>query len=305
MLSRRSVLSGSAAMLAAHQAGSSRAAGGALRFGIVADPQYADAPPHPGMNRYYRHSLAKLREAVDAFNGQDLRFVATLGDLIDRNWSSFDAVLPIYATLRHTHRTLLGNHDFDVGPEHLHKVAGAVGLKRSYYDFSVDGIRFVALDGNDVSLFAPPPGDPRWPIAADRLARLKAEGAPNANPWNGSLSEEQFAWLEATLDAARANGERVVVMNHYPVFPDCIHNLWDAERLVDLLTSHRHVVAYLCGHNHEGNYGQAGGVHFVNFKGMVDTPADNAYAIVAIEGDRLDIAGFGREPSRSLRLRTV
>ena len=38
---------------------------------------------------------------------------------------------------------------------------------------------------------------------------------------------------------------------------------------------------------------------------MVDTPDSSAFAIVEIAGDRLEIQGFGREPSRSLTLKTA
>lgn len=303
MLSRRSVLAGSAAMLAGPYPGPTVAADGRVRFGVVADPQYADAPPRLDMNRYYANSLGKLGAAVETFNAADLHFVVTLGDIVDRDWSSFDAILPVYANLRHDALMLLGNHDFEVGAEHLRAVAARLGLKRGYYDFAAGPFRFVVLDGNDVSLFAPPPGDPRRGVAAERLARLEADNAINAKPWNGSLGDDQFAWLGETLDAARARGERVVVMNHYPVYPANMHNMWDCERIVDLLTSHRHVVAYLNGHNHAGNYGEVGGLHFVNFAGMVDTASDNAYALVEIDGDQFTVTGFGREPSRSLRLR--
>lgn len=305
MLSRRTVLTGSAAMLAASPAAPGRAEGGPLRFGVLADPQYADAPPNTQLGRYYTESLWKLREAIAAFNGQDLRFVVTLGDLIDRHVASYEALLPIYRDLRHRHVALVGNHDFEVGADHLGEVSGLVGLERFYYDFAVGGVRFIALDGNDVSLFAPPRGDPRWQIASDRLGRLKGQNATNAKPWNGSLSDEQFAWLAERLDAARQAGERVVVMNHYPVFPVNMHNLWDSQRVLDLLIGQRHVVAYLNGHNHAGNHGEVEGLHFVNFKGMVDTPTENAYALVTIDGDRLDIAGFGREPNRTLTLRSA
>ena len=305
LLPRRSVLAGMAAMLSAPYAGSALAANETLRFGVVADPQYADAPPNLELQRYYANSLEKLRAAIETFNGEHLHFVATLGDIIDRHWSSYDAILPLYQTVRHGKVTLLGNHDFEVGAEHLREVVAQVGLKRAYYDFAVGTIRFVVLAGNDVSLFAPPPGDPRWQLASDRLGRLTAANALNAKPWNGSLGDAQFAWMGETIQATAANGERVIVMNHYPVFPANMHNMWDSDRVVSLLTDHRNVVAYLCGHNHAGNYGERDGLHFINFKGMVDTPAENAYAMVEIRDDSLEIKGFGRETNRTLKLRSV
>lgn len=299
MLSRRSVLAASAALMA----GKVGAAENRLLFGVIADPQYAEAPPHPTLGRYYANSLDKMRAAVAALNGEDLRFVVTLGDIIDRDIASYERILPIYRTLRHQTRFVLGNHDFDVAPEHRGRVPRLLGMEGPYYDFAVAGTRFIVLDGNDVSLFAPPPDDPRRTLAAERLEQAKDSGLINAKPWNGSLGDAQFAWLERSLQTARVAGERVVVLSHYPVAPDNPHNLWDAGRITTLLARQPHVIAYFNGHNHAGNYAERDGIHYVTFHGMVDTPASSAFAIVEIAGDRLEIQGFGREPSRSLTLK--
>lgn len=290
-------------MLALPFAAPALASGKPLRFGVVADPQYADADPNLQLNRYFRATPDKLREALSAFNGETLDFVVTLGDLIDRDVRSYATIMPIYETLRHRHVRLLGNHDYSVAADELADAPRRLGLERPYYDFAAGGIRFIVLDGNDVSVFAPPAGDPRRQLASERIAQLAATGAENAKPWNGSLSEDQFAWLTRMLDEAHARSERVIVMNHYPVFPQNMHNMWDSERVVSLLAGRNNVVGYFCGHNHAGNYGDVAGLHFVNFHGMVDTPDTSAFAIVEIDAERLEIRGSGREPNRTLKLR--
>lgn len=276
-----------------------------FRFGIVADPQYAPVVPNLKSNRYYANSLWKLSEAINTLNKHDLQFVATLGDIIDRHWESFSHVLPLYDKLDHPSVLLLGNHDYDVAAEYLDSVQRTTGLDKAYSDFAGGGYRFILLDGNDVSLFAPPKDDPRREVAAKRLDELKAKGAPNAQSWNGSLGDEQFAWLEATIQKAEAAGEKVIVMCHYPVYPANEHNLWDSDRIVDLLGKSKNVVAYFNGHNHAGNYGELNGKHFVNFKGMVDTPDTTAYSVVEVYPDRIEILGYGREGNRTLKLATA
>jgi hypothetical protein len=77
--------------------------------------------------------------------------------------------------------------------------------------------------------------------------------------------------------------------------------MWDAPRILDLLGSHSAVAAWFNGHNHEGNYGTLGTTHFVNFKGMVDTPDQNTFAIADVFADRIEIRGFGREEDRVLQ----
>ncbi|CDZ43123.1 Hypothetical protein, partial CDS, partial [Neorhizobium galegae bv. officinalis] len=139
-------------------------------------------------------------------------------------------------------------------------------------------------------------------LAQRRLETMLAKGAINAKEWNGGISDEQFAWLETVLARARAAGEKVVVMGHYPLYPENEHNLWDCERLTDLSARSGNVIAYLNGHNHVGNLGRAGNTWYVNFKGMVDTQAENTFAVVEIFADRIEIIGHGREESRTLAL---
>lgn len=306
MLNRRALLkaAGAAALVtpfAGFAATAAFAEGEPLfRFGLITDPQYAPVPPREGGTRFYANSLWKLDAALKELNKEKLEFVTTLGDIIDRHWDSFGDILPIYDQLQHPHFFVLGNHDFEVGQDYLRSVVRTVGLERAYYDFTGGGYRFVVIDGNDVSTFAPPAGDPRLDIAKERLAKLMEAGAENAQSWNGSLSDEQFAWLEGRMQAAKSAGEKVIVLSHYPVFPANIHNMWDSERIIDLLTSYDNFVAFFNGHNHAGNYAAIGKQHFVNFKGMVETANDTAYAVIGVHNESIEIKGYGLEENRSL-----
>ncbi|SIO08264.1 Calcineurin-like phosphoesterase [Rhodovulum sp. ES.010] len=303
MPTRRNVMLRSAAAgLLAPMAGARSARAGApaagLRFGVVADPQYAPVPPQG--TRHYAQSLGKLAQAIEAFNRRDLAFSVTLGDIIDRHWDSYDRILPLYDRLEAPHAVVLGNHDFEVAPEHVHAVPRRLGLARRHYDFAARDVRFLVLDGTEISLFAHPRGSARHDAAARRLAAMEAAGAVNAKPWNGGLSDAQLAWAEDVIADARAKGQRVVAMGHYPLYPADPHNCWDDARLVDLFSGYENVVMYLNGHNHAGNYGRAGGTHYVTFKGMVETADTTAHAVVAIDDDRIEIEGVGREDSRVL-----
>ena len=270
-----------------------------FRFGVVADPQYADLAMT--LNRYYQNSRGKLAAAVRWFNThEDLQFVASLGDAIDRHWKSFDAIMPVYAELNAPVRFVFGNHDFYVGAERLPDVPARLGLARGYYDFGVAGYRFVVVDGTEISTFSTAPGSPNHELATATLATMRQRGEPNAEDWNGGISHAQYAWLEETLARAHAAGERVIVLGHYPVYPFTDHCLWDSARLVEVLTAAPAVIAYLNGHDHRGGYAQYRGKHFLNFKGMVETERDTAYARVDVYPDRLEIVGQGTEPSRTL-----
>ena len=275
-----------------------------LRLGIIADPQYADLDPNLVADRHFRRSLDKLREAVDHFNTQDLDAILVLGDIIDRGWENFEPALDILDGLKAQRILLPGNHDFLVEPDRLADVHAALGMPAPYYETELKGVRLLVTDGSEISLFAPPEGDERRVVAERRLAELKEKGAPNAHHWNAGISDRQMTWIAERLADAEANGADVILLGHYPVYPPSDHTLWDAEELAALIAGSSSALAYLCGHHHVGNYAERNGVHFVNFCGMVDTEHENAFAVLSVFDDRIEIAGHGREPDRRLE-RTI
>lgn len=273
-----------------------------LRVGLMADAQYADLDPVG--TRYYRASLGKLRQAIDHFNGQELDFCVHLGDLIDKNWSSFDDVLKPVAASRHRLYQLLGNHDFAVLDAEKPKVPGRMGIPKRYFAFEKGGFRFVALDTTEVSTYAHPQGTPPYQAATAELERLKAAKLNNAQSWNSGVGEAQIAWFETQCREAAAAGQKVIVFAHHPVFPaGNVHNAWDTEQILAAIDRHRNVVAWFNGHNHHGAFGVRDGVPYVTMHGMVETPESNAYAVAAIHPDRLILTGHDREPSRELVFR--
>lgn len=270
-----------------------------LVFGVIADPQYADVDPKRG--RFYRNSLAKLGDAIAYLNTRPLEFVATLGDLIDRDLGSFASVMPIYAKLNCPHYPVCGNHDFEVADEDKAKVLRAMGLEKPYYSVVRKSWRFLFLDGTDSGVWRYPAEDARTAEARGMLEKFAAAGLPQAKDYNAAIRLQQMEWIAAELESAQTAGQRVIVFCHYPLIPaGDPHNLWNAEELVALFGKYKHIAAYLNGHNHAGNYGMHGNCHYLNFKGMVETEKETAYAVVKCFPDRLEIKGYGLEPYRSL-----
>ena len=274
-----------------------------VTFGAVADAQFADAP-HKG-TRFYRRSPAKLAAAVKELNRRKPDFSVHLGDFIDRDFKSFDTMVPIWSKLSAPGYHVLGNHDFKVRDRDKALVLRRLGLDRlgsgeGWYSFSLQGWRFLFLDGNALSIQRFPSGSPGRREAEARLADLKARKTLNAMPWNGALGEKQWKWLGKELDRAARRKERVLLFSHYPVYPANVHNQWDAREIVKLLDGRQNVTAWIDGHNHAGNYGFHGGVHYLNLPGMVETPKSSAFALVEVRPAYLKIVGYGRTPSRVL-----
>lgn len=274
-----------------------------FEIGLVADAQYADI--EPTRVRYYRKSIARLSEAVEAFNGHNLDFCAHLGDLIDREWRSFDEIMRPLAASRHRFHHLLGNHDFEVLAELKPKVPGRLGLDQRYYHFDHRGFRFVVLDTNDVSTYAHTPGTPEHKAGVAELERLRAAKLAQAKPSNGGIGRAQLAWFERVVRAAADKRQRVIVLAHHPLLPAAGDVLWNSGEVLELVGRQRAIAAWLNGHNHAGAYAEHQGVPLLTMHGMVDTPDTTAFATARILADRLIISGRGREPSRELVFRPV
>ena len=277
------------------------AASEGFEIGLVADAQYADVEPKG--TRFYRESLVRLDAAVDRFNSRDLAFCVHLGDLIDRDWKSFDEITQPLTRSRHRWHQLLGNHDFEVLDVHKPAVPKRLGMAWRYGSFDHGAFRFVVLDTNDVSTYAHPAGTPERAAAEAELARHQAANLRQAKPWNGALSPAQLNWLDRTCTEARHAQRKVIILAHHPVFPDDAHNVWNAHEVLGVIDRHPHVVAWLNGHNHAGAFGERNGVPYLTLRGMVETRDTTAYASARVLADRIVLNGEGREPSREMKFR--
>ncbi|SHF98517.1 Calcineurin-like phosphoesterase [Arenibacter palladensis] len=272
-----------------------------LAIGIVADCQYCHCESTP--SRFYKNSPVKLQNAVDSLNSSPLDYAIHLGDFIDRDFSSFDTVGPIWNTLKTKKFQVLGNHDFSVADSLKPLVPGKMNLKQRYYSFAEQNWRFIVLDGNDLSY--------QGAISAKKIAQtdslynlLSKSNPPNLQTWNGGLSHEQLKWVESELILAQKNKENVGFYCHFPVLgEDKVHRLWNSPQFLALIDQYPNVKFYFNGHNHNGDYAERHGVHYLTFKGMVDTQSTSAFAKVRVTKDSILIQGYGREPSRSLKIK--
>ena len=246
------------------------------RIGILADVQYADKRTRGA--RHYRESIDRLADCVRALNAGDVDFVMHLGDIIDgnatpaRTLADLDAVLAVFKKLRPPVYHVVGNHCLTAGRE---KLLQRLAMKRAYYDFAhpkVRGWRFVVLDGNDAGY--------------------------------GVLGAKQLAWLADTLNRAGGAGEKVIVANHFALLKGAAkhHRMKTPAAVLKVLDASPCVAAYITGHDHAGGFAVRRGVHHVTFKGMVEAPKHNAFAIMGIGADCLRITAYGKEPSGHLAL---
>jgi len=270
-----------------------------LRFGLVADVQYADKPAQGA--RRYRESLARLESCVAELNRQEVAFVVNLGDLIDGNGAQSGAdlreVMARLGSLRAPVRHAIGNHCLEVERPVLIE---ALGLQTGYYSFTQVGWRFLVLDAMEVSLKAAAGTEQR------RLAEAYLARDPKLPTYNGAIGQAQLAWLEEQLAQAQRAGERVIVFSHHPLWvgaSDPALTLWNHDEVFETLARPGVVRASFSGHDHRGGYALHAGIHFVVLPGMVEAAGDGyPHAVAEVYADRIEIRGAGGAPSRTLQL---
>ena len=77
------------------------------------------------------------------------------------------------------------------------------------------------------------------------------------------------------------------------------------EPVLKLITESDCVVAYFAGHDHAGGYAFQDGIHHITVKGMVEAPIHNAYAVIEVSDAAINEIGYGKEPSRQLKLNGI
>jgi manganese-dependent ADP-ribose/CDP-alcohol diphosphatase len=271
-----------------------------IKIGVFADCQYCDC--ETAGKRYYRNSLSKLTDCIDNFNqNKEIDFVVGLGDLIDRDYSSFAKVNSVLDESKNIVYHVTGNHDLSVKKEYIDKVPEQLKLDDTYFSFHKKGWQFIFLNGNEVTFQSTDPNIVA--LAEQTVKQLTHDKKPNNHNWNGGMSKTQLEWMDNELQKAEKKNRKAVLFCHYPLLPFGAHSLWNSEEALSILDNYTCVKAWVNGHNHAGNYILENGIHFITMQGMVDTENENAFSIVSFSDDKIEIEGMGRETSRSLPLK--
>ena len=258
-----------------------------IRFGLVTDSHYADIDTSG--SRYYRDSIAKLTEAVNLFNGQELDFIVETGDFKDQGSDEAQTILflqtieAIYQQFNGPTYHVLGNHDMDAlsKTQFLTNVTNTgIASDRSYYSVDMNGVHFVFLDAN-----------------------YNSDGSDydhdNFNWAYAIIPQAELDWLQQNL--AEANGPTVVFIHQ---LLDGVGDVYvkNAETVRSILEASGKVTAVFQGHHHPGSYNLINGIHYYTLKGMIEgpEPESNSYATVEIFSDKIIVTGYRNAISKEM-----
>jgi len=269
--------------------------GGAARFGIVSDCHYANADTVG--SRYYRQSLDKLSECVEAMNGERVDFLIELGDFKDEDRPAVEektisylrAAEQVFEKFKGPRHHVLGNHDADsISKEQfLDSVENTrIDAGKTYYSFDFKRAHFVVLDAN-----------------------YRADGADydhgNFDWTDANIPAAELEWLKDDLEGARGPA---IVFVHQLLDGTGAHYVRNAAEVRAVLQSSGKVPAVFQGHQHSGGYSQMEGIHYYTLKAVVEGPGeeDNAYAVVEVRPDGcIIVAGYRKAVSKQLAHRAV
>jgi manganese-dependent ADP-ribose/CDP-alcohol diphosphatase len=268
-----------------------------FKIGVIADCQYCNC--NVKWDRYYKKAPQRLKEAVAILNKDSLNYTIHLGDFIDKDFKSLDSILPTWQQLKSPSYHVLGNHDFDVKDSLKEEILQQLNIKNRYYSFVEKDWRFIVLDGNDLSFHGALTQTKKQ--QTDSLFNLlKDKDLPYIKKWNGALSNNQLKWIQQELEIAVQQNQKVGFYCHFPIFPVDQHNIWNRAQFLSLIKPYKNVKLFFNGHNHAGAYQLVDNVHYLTFKGMVNTENTSAFAKVKFDADTIFVQGFDREISRKL-----
>jgi manganese-dependent ADP-ribose/CDP-alcohol diphosphatase len=292
-----------------------------------------DGTSYDGLKqRRYRNSLNLLKEAIKNWSidreRDNLRFLIQLGDIIDakahKNNHRDEALAKILGEFSQIPIKLYhiwGNHELynyyrkDLINTQLNsaKEANLNALEDSnYYTIDVnETLRLICIDFYQFSILGYDTDHVIYQEAHKFLTShnknqdlndptsLRGHGK-RFTAFNGALSDTQLKWLREELEKCKENKLKAIIVGHVPVHPKgasspmCL--AWNYREILELFgTFEKTIVAYFCGHDHDGGYFRdKHNIHHITFPAVLETPPNsNAYATVKVYKDHVSVVGVG------------
>lgn len=268
-----------------------------VRFGVIADIQYADKDDHG--SRYYRNSLEKMDSCIVNLNQEKLAFNVVFGDLVDQGPKDLSPVMEHLKKLKAPYRNVLGNHDY-VNVSDREMLYKQFDMPAPYYAFEKANWMFIVLNTNEVSEYGSMAGSSFQKEWQDLAAGLKKEGRKNVLPWNGGISALQLIWLENQLKKAQKTKKNVLVFSHHPLFPETGYEALNNREILNIVEKYPNVKGLVSGHHHAGNFAYYHKLPSITLEGMIETSKENAYGVIELYPNKIVLTGRGRMTSRTL-----
>ena len=306
------------------------------RFGVIADTQYADADDswdyRQVMRRLYRNSFFILQRAIKKFNEyENVIFNVQIGDFMDGKAKNTreESLTKLLNEVEQFSKCKewyypIGNHElycfkFHELKEMPHFRTHQNGLP--YYSFKpIPGFRMIVLNPYGISTIGHPEDHPYNLLGKQIIKEKNPNIGMNDNwtaglfgvekrfvPYNGAIEPEQLEWFDKELKdtSLSPDNEKVIIFIHVPIYPpSCAESalLWNYEEALDIIYKYDVVVAVFSGHDHDGGYAvDDRGIHHTVFAAPLECAVDeDAFGMVEIYKDKLELIGFGKVFSKTL-----
>mgnify|MGYP005842109197 CR=1 FL=1 len=184
-----------------------------------------------------------------------------------------------------------------------------------YHTYVHRNIRFLVMDSYDIAKMGRcTETSAKYKEACEILARENPNFPHNDNSsegiegelnrrfvaFNGGVGTRQLEWVRETLQSARENEEKVIVISHQPILPGSSSSIclvWNYEDILKVLREYSDVVvASFAGHAHSGGYkrDEESGIHFRTFEAVLENPHPHkTYGMVEVHDNCLLVQGYG------------
>lgn len=185
-----------------------------------------------------------------------------------------------------------------------------------YHTYVHQDMRFIVIDSYDIAKMGRcTETSQKYKQACNVLARENPNFPHNDNSsdgikneldrrfvaFNGGVGIKQLQWIRETLQHARENKEKVIVLSHQPILPGSSSSIclvWNYDEVLQILREYQDViVASFAGHAHSGGYkrDEESGIHFRTIEAVLESPApQKTYGIIEVHNDCLVFQGYGR-----------
>ncbi|CAF1360617.1 unnamed protein product [Adineta ricciae] len=304
-----------------------------VSFGMITDIQYADNDDRWNYTkthmRRYRNALKLTDEACRHWLSatKQISFILQLGDIIDgvsfTNKTSSKDLKDVLETFRKHFPSLpiyhiWGNHELynfsrtDLLNGPLCSFDTKTTSPGHYGTIEVcPQLRIIALDTYEFSALGIEEDSKVYTQAIELIKKYNQNESCNDPTglrghqrrfvqFNGGISSKQIEWLKEQLTDAKEKQQKIIVIGHIPIHPsacDPLDLLWNYKEVLDLLwTFEGTILAYICGHDHDGGYFRdRKNIHHLTLHAVVECePNTNSFATVHVYKDFIIIEGVGR-----------